>query len=242
MKAKKFNTLSTVRPSLSCINFPFRGRGTILSESMTQMNSQSSSNSQNQTHKSELGLALISVTEELEELNRELPEYFESGPKTAKDILKHVFTSGGKRIRPAIFMMACDLCNYHGQQRMHMGAVCELVHTASLLHDDVIDNSSLRRNKPTSNAIWGDQAAVLAGDLVYARASQMMADTGDQRIVSTFASAIQEMSKAELMQLEHVSDPFLSKETHFEIIQGKTAALIAASCKPQAMVKNATQP
>ena len=163
MKAKKFNTLSTVRPSLSCINFPFRGRGTILSESMTQMNSQSSSNSQNQTHKSELGLALISVTEELEELNRELPEYFESGPKTAKDILKHVFTSGGKRIRPAIFMMACDLCNYHGQQRMHMGAVCELVHTASLLHDDVIDNSSLRRNKPTSNAIWGDEAAVLAG-------------------------------------------------------------------------------
>ena len=126
---------------------------------------------------------------------------------SAKRVLNHVLGTGGKRIRPALYFMSCRLLGYRGDHYFPIGAVTELVHTASLLHDDVVDNSTVRRNKPTANSVYGDETSVLVGDLIYSTASEIMAATGNMEIVKTFARAIRLMSDGELLQLENVFNP-----------------------------------
>ncbi len=142
-----------------------------------------------------------------------------------------LFTTPGKMIRPALYLLSCKLVNYDGPDKFPMAAVSEFVHTASLLHDDVIDNSTLRRNKPTVHSIWGDESAVLLGDLIYARASEMMAETKNLTIVSSFARAIRYMSESELLQLENVFNFNIDEDIYFKILFGKTAVLIGTACK-----------
>ena len=185
--------------------------------------------------------ALDPVAAELRELNERIASLTGAETRTARDVIDHVFSNGGKRVRPALFFFAARLVNYKGEHRLPMAAVCEFVHTASLLHDDVIDNSTLRRNKPTANRIWGDEASVLTGDLVYARASEMMADTGSLEIVSMFARAIRLMSEGELLQLEHLYNPKITEIEYFQILENKTAVLLAAACKAPAVLADAPQ-
>ena len=132
---------------------------------------------------------------------------------SAKAVLNHVLEGGGKRIRPALFFMCCRVLDYRGDHYYSIAAVTELVHTASLLHDDVVDDSTLRRNKPTANSVYGDETSVLVGDLIYSTASEMMAATGDMEVVKTFARAIRLMSDGELRQLENVFNPNVSEAT-----------------------------
>lgn len=190
--------------------------------------------------KSILSEALAPVVGDLSLLNEKLLEFIPANAATTKEVLKHVFDAGGKRIRPALYFFACRLFNYRGDQFLPIAAVCEYVHTASLLHDDVVDDSSLRRGKPTANSIWGDQASVLVGDLIYARASELMAQTGSLEIVETFAVAIRHMSEGELFQLEQVFNLATTEETYFRILKFKTAVLIAASCKAAGILAGAT--
>ena len=112
-----------------------------------------------------------------------------------------------------------------------MACVTEFVHTASLLHDDVIDSSTLRRNKPTVHTKWGDQMAVLVGDLIYARASELMAKTEKNEVVSSFAQTIKKMSEGEIYQLEHVYDYNMTRDRYFQIISCKTASLLSTTCE-----------
>lgn len=184
--------------------------------------------------------ALEPVAADLQELNLCISSLTGAETRTARDVISHVFSNGGKRIRPALFFFASRLIGYKGEHRLPMAAVCEFVHTASLLHDDVIDNSTLRRNKPTANRIWGDEASVLTGDLIYARASEMMADTGSLEIVSMFARAIRLMSEGELLQLEHLFNPNISEHEYFQILENKTAVLLAAACRAPAVLAGAT--
>jgi len=211
---------------------------------------QSSSNIENQPIEldaGDLARSLVSdavkpVSKELECLEPKLMEYSHCPEGTSRDILEHVFYAGGKRIRPALYFFCARLCHYQGDHLYPVAAVCEYVHTASLLHDDVVDNSSLRRNKPTSNSIWGDQASVLVGDLIYSRASELMALTGSLEIVETFASAIRLMSAGELLQLEQnftITDA--SEQAYFRILTAKTAKLISASCKAPAILAGASR-
>ena len=123
---------------------------------------------------------------------------------------------------------------------MPMAAVCEFIHTASLLHDDVVDDSTLRRNRPTANTIWGSAASVLVGDLIYSRASELMAATGNVDVVDTFARSIRLMSEGELLQLENVFSIHMSESDYFSVISNKTAALIAATCSAPAMLAGCT--
>lgn len=183
--------------------------------------------------------SLKPVSADLEYLDKTILDFIPHETETAKSVLEHVFDGGGKRIRPALFFLCCRLFSYRGDQLYPISAVCEFVHTASLLHDDVIDNSTLRRNKPSANSVWGDQASVLVGDLIYARASELMAATGSIDIVSTFARAIRLMSEGELYQLESTCDLRKANEHYFRTIYCKTAALIAASCKSAAILANA---
>ncbi len=183
--------------------------------------------------------ALEPVTDELAELTRRMPSYVPTQTHSGRAVISHVFGSGGKRIRPALYFMCCRLLGYNGDHLYPIGAVTEFVHTASLLHDDVVDNSSLRRNKPTASSIYGDETAVLVGDLIYSTASEMMAATGNMEIVKTFARAIRLMSDGELLQLESLFKPSLSVETYLRILECKTSILIEAACKSAGLLSGA---
>lgn len=175
--------------------------------------------------------ALRPVAADLEELHVRLPRLLPCKTQAAAAITAHVFAGKGKLIRPALFFLACKMLGYRGEQLFPIAAVCEFVHTASLLHDDVVDNSSTRRNKPTANHIWGDESAVLVGDLIYATASELMAGTGKLEIVTTFARAIFQMSEGELLQLENLFSLDILESIYFDILSGKTAVLMGAACK-----------
>lgn len=183
--------------------------------------------------------AVAPVANELAELSRRITSFIPTESQTSSRIIDHVFGAGGKRIRPALYFMCCRLLHYAGEHLYAIAAVTEFVHTASLLHDDVVDNSTLRRNRPTTNSIYGDEAAVLVGDLIYSRASELMAATGDMEIVNTFARAIRLMSEGELLQLENLYNDKMSEETYLKILECKTAILIEAACKSAGLLANA---
>ena len=119
----------------------------------------------------------------------------------------HVLGSGGKRMRPALLLLSAELCGYTGPRRIHIAAAVELLHTATLLHDDVVDLSELRRGRPSANALWGNRRAVLVGDFFYARASSMIVEDGDLDILWIFAHTIRSMAEGELLQLQRSFDP-----------------------------------
>ena len=188
-----------------------------------------------------LTMALSPVQEELSGLRKALKNLVPTNTRGARLVTDHVLSGEGKLIRPAIFLMCCRLTGYQGPHLIRVASVCEFVHTASLLHDDVVDNSPLRRNKPTANKIWGDETAVLAGDLIYSTASELMADTGKLDLVRTFARAIRSMSEGELLHLEELFSADMTKEQYFRILSGKTAVLMGASCKSAAILADSDE-
>lgn len=186
-----------------------------------------------------LNRALEPIVDDLNGLHQRLPSYLPIETESSKNIVTHVFNTQGKLIRPALYFLSCRLLGYTGDQYFPMAAVSEFVHTASLLHDDVVDSSTLRRGKPTAKTVWGDQSSILVGDLIYARASEMMAATGNLAIVQTFAEAIRKMSEGELLQLENAYNSHIDCDTYLRIIGNKTSVLIAASCKTAGFLANA---
>lgn len=184
--------------------------------------------------------ALAPVAADLADLSRKITSFIPTESNTSRRILDHVFGAGGKRIRPALYYMCCRLFGYRGDHLHQIAAVTEYVHTASLLHDDVVDNSTTRRNKPTANSIHGDEAAVLVGDLIYSRASELMAATGNMQVVETFARAIRLMSEGELLQLENLYNADMQEDAYFKILECKTAILIEASCKSAGLLAGST--
>ncbi len=154
---------------------------------------------------------------------------------------EHVLGSGGKRIRPALLLLAAELCGYTGPRRIQVGAAVELLHTATLLHDDVVDLSVLRRGRPSANAVWGNRRAVLAGDFLYARASSMIVEDGDIDILWIFADTIRAMAEGELLQLERSFDPTVTESHYFAVIERKSATLLAAACEAGAILGGVTR-
>ena len=187
-----------------------------------------------------LSQALMPVFEDLQQLKPLLKKYLAVKTESGRKILQHVFASEGKLVRPAMFLLVSRMLAYRGKHLMPIAAVCEYVHTASLLHDDVVDNSKLRRNKPTSNSIWGDESAVFVGDLIYSTASELMAQTGYLEIVTVFASSIKKMSEGELLQLEHLFSLDITQDTYFAILGGKTAVLMGAACRAAGILAEAS--
>lgn len=171
------------------------------------------------------------IADEINLLEQKLVEFLLTSNKPINDILGHIFATGGKRIRPTIFLLCAQLIGYKGEHKFPIAAVCEYIHTASLLHDDVIDNSTLRRNKPTVNSIWGDETAVLAGDLVYSTACRLMVKTKNLELIDTFAECIRFMSECELYQLEMLWNSDIQEAEYDRLISGKTAILFEASAK-----------
>jgi len=140
--------------------------------------------------------------------------------------------SGGKRIRPLLTLASSKLCGYkNGSRDVNLAACIELIHNATLLHDDVIDNSKLRRGIKTANAVWGNQSSILVGDYLFSRCFEMMVEDGSQEILKLLSSTSSRIAQGEVLQLEHKGEVDLLEETYFNIINMKTAALFAAATR-----------
>ena len=171
------------------------------------------------------------ISNDLSSLEKKLVEYLLTPNEPTNQVLSHIFSSGGKRIRPAIFLLCAKVIGYEGENKFPIASVCEYIHTASLLHDDVIDNSTLRRNKPTVNSVWGDETAVLSGDLIYSAACRLMVKTKSLELIDDFAECIRFMSESELYQLELLWKLNTTQEQYERVVSGKTAILFQASAK-----------
>ncbi len=152
----------------------------------------------------------------------------------------YIVAAGGKRLRPALLLLMCGALGYKGEQRFNLAAVVEFIHTATLLHDDVVDESTLRRGRATANASFGNPASVLVGDFLYSRAFQMMVEAGDMRIMQTLAEATNVIAEGEVLQLMNMHDATLSEEGYLRVIRSKTAKLFEASARLAGLLAGAS--
>ena len=151
-------------------------------------------------------------------------------------VSQYIIAAGGKRLRPALLLLMCGALGYQREQRFNMAAVVEFIHTATLLHDDVVDESTLRRGRTTANEAFGNPASVLVGDFLYSRAFQMMVDAGDMRIMQTLAEATNVIAEGEVLQLMNMHDASLTQDDYLLVIRSKTAKLFEASARLAALL------
>lgn len=143
----------------------------------------------------------------------------------------YIINSGGKRLRPMLALLMARACGYEGEKHVDVAAIVEFIHTATLLHDDVVDESDMRRGKETANNVWGNQAAVLVGDFLYSRAFEMMVDVNEMRVMSIMAQTTNVIAEGEVLQLLNINDADTSEKRYFEVIYSKTAKLFEAACQ-----------
>ncbi len=143
----------------------------------------------------------------------------------------YIVNSGGKRIRPLAVLLAARACAYSGERHIDMAAIVEFIHTATLLHDDVVDGSELRRNQETANSVWGNEASVLVGDFLYSRAFEMMVEVGIMRIMDILSHATNRIAEGEVLQLLNTHDPDTTQARYMEVISRKTATLFEAGTR-----------
>lgn len=168
---------------------------------------------------------------ELSSIEKELFSIFQSDVFLIPMIGRHIIISGGKRMRPLFLLLSSDLCGYKGYKRLILGAIIEAIHTASLLHDDVIDGATTRRGKTSSNVIWGNQIVVLVGDYLYSNALKLAVEQKNQKIMEALSNATTKMTEGEVLQLHKTGDPHITEDEYFKIISAKTGVLISAACK-----------
>jgi len=185
--------------------------------------------------------AMERLAEDLALVDGAMREQLSSASEVVAVLGDHVLGSGGKRMRPALLLLAAELCGYTGPRRIHVAAAVELLHTATLLHDDVVDLSELRRGRPSANALWGNRRAVLAGDFFYARASSMIVEDGDLDILWIFANTIRSMAEGELLQLQRSFDPSVTQAHYFQVIERKSAVLLSAACEAGSILGGVTR-
>ena len=156
------------------------------------------------------------------------------------DVSQYIIAAGGKRLRPQLLLLCCGALGYTGTHRLTMAAVVEFIHTATLLHDDVVDESTLRRGLPTANARFGNPASVLIGDFLYSRAFQMMVEVQDMRIMRVLADATNVIAEGEVMQLMNMHNADLTEADYLQVIRSKTSKLFEASAQVAAILAQAS--
>ncbi len=154
-------------------------------------------------------------------------------------VTAHLVGAGGKRLRPMLVLAAARMCGYGGPYHVHLAATVEFIHTATLLHDDVVDESARRRGRPTANLLWDNKSSVLVGDYLFARAFQLMIETGSLRVLDILANASATISEGEVLQLTAARDLATGEDTYLKIIRGKTAALFSAATEVGGVIAGA---
>lgn len=173
----------------------------------------------------------LSYAAELKQVEAELANIFASDVPLIPLVGQHILGGGGKRMRPLFLLLSADLCGYAGDKRAVLGAVIEAIHTASLLHDDVIDGAQTRRGKTASHILWGNHMVILIGDYLYSNALKIAVGQKIQKVMDALSEATTRMTEAEILQLSKTGDPDITEEEYFKIISGKTGILISAACR-----------
>jgi len=179
------------------------------------------------------------VAEDFTAVDREIQAQLNSDIVLINQLGHYIINSGGKRLRPLLVLLAGQAAKTQGPQPVVMAAVIEFIHTATLLHDDVVDDSDLRRGRDTANALWGNEAAVLVGDFLYSRAFQMMVSLDRPRIMEVMADATNQIAEGEVLQLLNCNDPDTTEARYLEVIRRKTATLFAAGTRTAAILADA---
>jgi octaprenyl-diphosphate synthase len=155
------------------------------------------------------------------------------------EVTAHLIEAGGKRLRPMLTLAAARLCGYGGTDHQKLAATVEFIHTATLLHDDVVDESQRRRGRPTANLLWDNKSSVLVGDYLFARSFQLMVETGSLRVLDILANASAVIAEGEVLQLTAAQDLATTEETYLKVVRGKTAALFSAATESGAVIAGA---
>jgi octaprenyl-diphosphate synthase len=155
------------------------------------------------------------------------------------EVTAHLVEAGGKRLRPMLTLAAARLCGYEGPFHVHLAATVEFIHTATLLHDDVVDESHRRRGRPTANLLWDNKSSVLVGDYLFARSFQLMIETGSMRVLDILADASATIAEGEVLQLTAAQDLATSRDIYLQVVRGKTAALFAAATEVGGVIAGA---
>ncbi|BAJ80827.1 MULTISPECIES: polyprenyl synthetase family protein [Acidiphilium] len=175
-------------------------------------------------------LAVV-LQDDLTETNRTILARMASDVELIPQLAAHLIAAGGKRLRPLLTLAAARLCGYRGERHIHLAACVEFIHTATLLHDDVVDESGLRRGLASANAVFGNKASVLVGDFLFARAFELMVEDGSLDVLRILCNASATIAEGEVLQLTTQNDLSTDIPRYFKVIEGKTAALFAAACE-----------
>jgi octaprenyl-diphosphate synthase len=181
------------------------------------------------------------IAEEMRAVDEVIRARLHSDVVLVRQVAEYIVSAGGKRLRPALVILAAGACGYSGSAHYTLAAVVEFIHTATLLHDDVVDASELRRGRATANAIFGNPASVLVGDFLYSRAFQMMVELKDMRVMEVLANATNTIAEGEVLQLLNCHDPDVTEEHYLHVIHYKTARLFEAASQLGAIVSHASR-
>ena len=174
-------------------------------------------------------------------VDRVIAQRLDSGVPLVGSVSQYIISAGGKRLRPTLLLLCCGALGYQGEQRYNLAAVVEFIHTATLLHDDVVDDSALRRGHATANAKFGNPASVLVGDFLYSRAFQMMVEAQSMRIMQVLADATNVIAEGEVLQLMNMHNAALDEAGYLQVIRSKTAKLFEASARVGAILSGASE-
>lgn len=180
--------------------------------------------------------ALALIGEDLKNVELQFKKDLQSDVPLIRKVGEYVLSSGGKRIRPALVLLAARLCGYDGNRSVPLASVVEFIHTATLLHDDVVDNANLRRGLASANTLWGNEASVLVGDFLFSKSFSLMVADGDLGILKVLADATTIIAEGEVLQLVCTSDLDITVERYIEVVRSKTAILLSAACEVGAIL------
>ncbi len=180
--------------------------------------------------------ALALVAADMAQVDLVIDRRLTSSVPLVADVCRYIIAAGGKRLRPTLLLLTCGALGYTGETRFTLAAVVEFIHTATLLHDDVVDASTLRRGQPTANEHFGNPTSVLVGDFLYSRAFQMMVDANNPRVMQILADATNVIAEGEVLQLMNMHDASLDEASYLQVIRSKTAKLFEASTRLAAVL------
>lgn len=184
---------------------------------------------------------LALINDDLVRVEAQFKEDLNSDVFLIRKVGEYVLGSGGKRMRPMLLLLSARLAGYRGEQHIGLASVVEFIHTATLLHDDVVDSAVLRRGQDSANAVWGNEASVLVGDFLFAKSFSIMVRGGNLDILRTLSDATTQMAEGEVQQLINTCDLDMDEERYLEVVRDKTAILIAAACRVGAILGEVTR-
>ncbi|WP_121990186.1 polyprenyl synthetase family protein [Nitrospira lenta] len=178
---------------------------------------------------------------ELDGVEHQVRQNLDSSVALVNTVAAHILSSGGKRVRPLLLLLSARLCGYTGREHYQLGSLIEFIHTATLLHDDVVDEADIRRGRRTARKVWGNQISILVGDYLYSKAMAQIVEFRSHGMNEVLAEACTKMAEGEVLQLYYNGNPSMPESDYIKIVEHKTAGLIAAACRMGAILADASE-